>query len=656
MNRTAKATAVLGSFLLAAVIFIVAVAQGDLPSNWDLEKPYQDATWGKVAHDWVPFVVSGTVHFDDTVQFFNNPWAEHWTGSTSQLLISSSLHPGTGDGVFKAGILQHLTGLTPGRYGFRAKILTIFQSSYMGPDAPNRDDKMFKAVGIDPTGGTDPQASTVIWSPWDGKHMEWRDLRAVAEITGTEATVFVAIDSPYPYGPYPHENAAFIDALAFVRVPTVTVTATLRPRYSIHLEWTASPAEKGYLTGEYDLAVKSDGEWQSLLERASQNSYDFEATEGVTYTFRVRAWQRYDQHGADRASDPLLLYGEGEVTIRYEDHTPPTATVHTLPVYSPERFWVSWEGSDDLSGVAAYDVQFREDSSSWQDWITHTGRTLALFTGKPGRSYGFRVRAVDYSGNAGAWPAAQVTTTVPAAGVRGRVLGPDGIPVAGAVVTGTQAVVAMPSGGDGSYGVYYTVTVTTPVTVTASSPVFAPPDPFRLTVTPDAFVPLTITMRPRDDAVCRGGFEGDTSCWESGFFSGTRWLTTPLTLTGDCYSGERAALLGAGVILSQTFSFYGEDASPVLGLWVKPITRTAPITLQVEITPTTGGTAFEEAVRVKEGSGWEFNSIPLPELSGTYTLHIRPEGASGDAIAVDAVSLGTPPRRCYLPLILREGP
>ncbi|RLC78435.1 MAG: hypothetical protein DRI61_09880 [Chloroflexi bacterium] len=642
--------------LIFALTIHFTSAQEFLPINWDLEGPYYQTDWGKVAPNWTPFVISGTLHFDNTVEFYDNPLAEHWTGSTSQLLISSSLYENTGDGVYKAGILQHITGLRPGQYGFRAKILTIFQSSYMGPGAPNRDDKMFKAVGIDPTGGTDPQSPAVIWSPWDGKHMQWRDMRVTTDITGTEATLFVAVDSPNPYGPYPHENVAFIDALAFVRAPTVTLTATLRPGHIIHLDWEAQPAELGYLTGKYDLAVRSDGDWQPLLEQAAQTSYDFVAAYGVTYTFRLRAWEHYNSHPANRGDDPLLLYGEQTVSIRYEDHLPPTVTVNALPAYSPERFWVSWSGEDDLTGIATYDVQFQEDSGPWQDWVTGTTQTGALFTGTPGKTYGFRVRATDYAGNIADWPnSAQAVTTIPPAGIRGRILGPDGAPAAGVVVTGTGALAVMPPNGSGLYGLYYQVAAPTPVSITASSPLYLPPDPFHLSVLPNSFIPLTITMRPKDDMICEGGFERLTSCWEVGTYSNTHWVTRPVTLLDQSYNGHHSALLMVNSILSQTLSFAGTLQDLFLTFWTRPISRTGPLTLTIFLSPLSEPPVFQRSIEVGESNDWSLNVVPLPPVTGTLALHLSLRGAAGDGLGIDALSLGSPPLRCYLPLVFRDG-
>jgi len=74
---------------------------------------------------------------------------------------------------------------------------------------------------------------------------------------------------------------------------------------------------------------------------------------------------------------------------------------------------VSWSGTDDSSGVASYDVQYRRAAwnagfGGWQQpagWAatTQTSSTLAL---DAGNEYCVRVRATDVAGNVGAWSAA----------------------------------------------------------------------------------------------------------------------------------------------------------------------------------------------------------------------------------------------------------
>ena len=86
----------------------------------------------------------------------------------------------------------------------------------------------------------------------------------------------------------------------------------------------------------------------------------------------------------------------------------PSSGASCDPQTSELSFQVSWSGSDTLSGVAAYDVQYRLGSDgTWTDWpgLTGTTQTSAIFgpddpvTVWRDRTYYFRVRAHDNAGN-----------------------------------------------------------------------------------------------------------------------------------------------------------------------------------------------------------------------------------------------------------------
>jgi len=82
------------------------------------------------------------------------------------------------------------------------------------------------------------------------------------------------------------------------------------------------------------------------------------------------------------------------------DTTPPSTEVKELPkVQTSTTFTVSWEGSDALSGIKWYDVQYKKDNRSWTDWLAHTTLTSEQFTGECGHTYYFRCRAQDNAGN-----------------------------------------------------------------------------------------------------------------------------------------------------------------------------------------------------------------------------------------------------------------
>jgi len=87
-----------------------------------------------------------------------------------------------------------------------------------------------------------------------------------------------------------------------------------------------------------------------------------------------------------------------------DDGTPPLAGIVPLAeTAGDEGFAVRWTGRDDLSGVASYDVEVAVDSGAWAGWLARTAATSAVYPGRTGHAYSFRVRARDGAGNVGAW-------------------------------------------------------------------------------------------------------------------------------------------------------------------------------------------------------------------------------------------------------------
>ena len=134
------------------------------------------------------------------------------------------------------------------------------------------------------------------------------------------------------------------------------------------------------------------------------------------------------------------------------DTTPPSSSVADLPTYqSTLSFPVSWSGSDATSGVASYDVQFRDGTGvSWEDWQVDTIATSTAFAGIDGHTYYFQSRARDNAGNIEDYPGGDgdTSTTV-------DVTAPDGtINIeGGASYTNNTAVNLTLSASDAASGV-----------------------------------------------------------------------------------------------------------------------------------------------------------------------------------------------------------
>lgn len=146
-------------------------------------------------------------------------------------------------------------------------------------------------------------------------------------------------------------------------------------------------------------------------------------------------WESYTpatQFSLSAAQGAKTVYGRfrdaaGNTSAAYSDSiildsVPPTSSVNALPQdQTSGTFGVSWSGSDATSGIAMYEVQYRDmgvtspqglraSASAWTPWQRRTS-TSWLFRGKTGHRYCFRSRALDRAGLAEAWPASQFGDT-----------------------------------------------------------------------------------------------------------------------------------------------------------------------------------------------------------------------------------------------------
>ena len=93
----------------------------------------------------------------------------------------------------------------------------------------------------------------------------------------------------------------------------------------------------------------------------------------------------------------LNTTGEVQVAFNACQCAPPTTTVAPLPSWvTTNSFTVTWKLPETWSGVARYDVQFRDGyEGKWRDWLTGTYALSATFTAPSsnGHTFFFRARA-----------------------------------------------------------------------------------------------------------------------------------------------------------------------------------------------------------------------------------------------------------------------
>jgi len=165
----------------------------------------------QVPQGWTAFVLSGDLTFRQAVDtFWGAPSLEMWSNG----------------GTFKAGIYTQVK-VRPGA-GYRATV------GWAGPNAP---DTFGRALGLDPTGGTDPTAPTVVWGPmhWGPGRVFNRpefNIDVKARAFGDTMTVFFLVDHNRSTG----NNMIFVDAIALYPdesvPPLPTNTSLPTPTYT----------------------------------------------------------------------------------------------------------------------------------------------------------------------------------------------------------------------------------------------------------------------------------------------------------------------------------------------------------------------------------------------------------------------------------------
>jgi thermitase len=161
-----------------------------------------------------------------------------------------------------------------------------------------------------------------------------------------------------------------------------------------------------------------NGNQLTLIGTATTNPYEFSwATVGLPEGIYFLTAKVYDTQGNDSG----FLGDESFWTYVTIDRSKPQASLLPISdVGSAYQFNVGWEGSDNLSLKTElnYDVQYQLNcTGSWLEWVGFRSGTTKTFTGVPGASYCFRVRAIDLANNVGNWSTATTSIALAACDV-----------------------------------------------------------------------------------------------------------------------------------------------------------------------------------------------------------------------------------------------
>lgn len=276
-----------------------------------------------IPNSWELVISEGAPKTHSTLLNFTKNCAdaglEHIDGIDSILVEAQDLESPPAPGKpFDVSFYQQVTATVGGAYSLSGWLLSLCGGSNVPSDCP-KDYYIAKMVGIDPTGGIDPLADSVVWVEnrrnfvEEGRRVGWANLYTVAVAQAPTITLFARVASPFQW----HGNHAFIDAFSLVRSPAatlqlpVTVSGT-----AVIVSWDAfqSPDVLEIPGGNYQLYVDVQYRHQAttvwtdwVTGHHGNGSQVFSARcLDTSYEFRIRA--RAEQPAGEPGAWPNQRY------------------------------------------------------------------------------------------------------------------------------------------------------------------------------------------------------------------------------------------------------------------------------------------------------------------------------------------------------------
>lgn len=315
-----------------------------------------------VPNGWQLTTLNGTPVIDSARTFFakscdGEAHVERISGIDSIVIRAEDLETPPEPGKpFDVAFHQQISATVGGAYSLSGWMVSLCGGSAVPSDCPE-DVYIAKMLGIDPTGGTDPSAATVIWTEnrrnfWEGERVGWQQMSVSAKAEAETITVFARVNSPSRW----HGNHAFIDALSLVRAPIAelhvptTVTGT-----ALSLLWQGEILEE--ITGQsgsthqlrFDIQSRHQDatDWQDIaVDQVDAGTFAFTANCTETnYLFRIRgrAEQLDDEEGAWPNHRYLGLWSE-PISVHF---AAPIVAVEATPVVTPTM---------SISGTGAFHI------------------------------------------------------------------------------------------------------------------------------------------------------------------------------------------------------------------------------------------------------------------------------------------------------------
>ncbi|MBI5880281.1 MAG: hypothetical protein HZB53_21735 [Chloroflexi bacterium] len=393
---------------------------------------------GRIPNGWSVILENGNPTFFSSCEEkgdcseFNG--SEKLSGTSSQYILSENSEPSGKP--FKVDLYQTVL-VTPGvPWSVSGFMLSFCGGTYTPPNNPcPQGYTIGKSIGLDPYGGTDPSAPTVIWTAEDGREAReagWVRLTNVVYARSPSMTVFLRMNWPHTW----HGALGWMDEVRLVPAPTATMgyVAPLQGTNSFSVSAQGWRDSSFKTTGQYkiywDIEARDvlSSTWYRVLTDTTATP-PLKDNTGVTTTFTGQFGRTYIlraiptvhhipycEWGCDWPEQVYLGFPSDPITVTIGDNVPPVSSVAPLAaVQVTGTFAVAWTGTDNATPAnqLVYDIQSRDNASAWTDWLTSTSTMTALFSGQRGHTYDFRSRARDQSNNVEAYPGTpDATTTV----------------------------------------------------------------------------------------------------------------------------------------------------------------------------------------------------------------------------------------------------
>ena len=669
---------VCGLSIIAALGIAVAAPATNLLTNGGVNGTYvpQAGIVNKVPAGWTAVNIVGNPTYEDTKTTCgcggNNEKTE---GDNAVYIQSPDIEtPPTPGKPFDAVLYQQVSGIVSGTaYGFGAAIVSFCGGTGDRTGCEQRGFRIYKSVGIDPTGGTNPTATTVVWSDENGvnatenggvTYRGYQDMSVAARAAANQLTVFVRVRWPNQY----HGALAFWDAAYLKVAPTATVSVPPTSTGAFSVTWSGvsniDSDDLNYWNGlklgfDIQSRVGTSGAWTQLLTTTQLTRTNFAGTPGNTYQFRAQPVLFQQDNPNDAPTRRIVGLFTEPVSATVSDLTPPSSAVSPLPTYTlTTTFTVQWSGTDNTSPPSAlrYDVQVRDGAAgAWNDFQTSITATSASYNGQLGHTYYFRSRAYDEFSNVETYPTTpndfDAFTTITIASVSGivRNLREQPIALAKPALTPSE-VVSVSSNLAGQYSVYVTATGTYSLAFTRSGFGVLPPIG-GLTVS-STLTNVDAILPPVLDLAVNGQFEtGSLSSW---VVSGTMTPTISTTRHSGGFAAALGNLNGGNATLQQSLFLSPTLISPTLSfLYSAQAGVSAPFSVTIS-----NGVGVSTTNPPISGTGWThawFDLTPFVSQTITVTFALQ-QPTTVQNFLLDEVSIGSAETRLwqiYLPLVVR---